>query len=69
MGENLISSETYNKKVNYSSDLGFTDNKFPFAYDEENIYFMLHEKYIPLQELEKSTEKISIDFLMTKTMN
>ena len=36
--------------LNYSSELGFNDVKFPYAYGENNIYFMLHRKYIPFQE-------------------
>ena len=55
MGEKVISFETNDKIVKFSSELGFNDIKFPFAYGEENIYFMLHQKYIPLQEYENST--------------
>ena len=35
----------------------FNDIKFPYAYGEENIYFMLHQRYIPFQEYENSTKK------------
>ena len=37
VGENLVSSETNDKIVKYSSELGFSDSKYPFAYSEENI--------------------------------
>ena len=43
--------------VNYSSELGFNDIKYPFSYAQEIIYFMLHQKDIPVQEYENSTEK------------
>ena len=33
------------------------DNKYRVAFDAENIYFMLHQKYIPIQEYETLTEK------------
>ena len=44
-------------KLNHSSELGFSDVKYPFAYGQENIYFLLHQKYIPIQEYEISAEK------------
>ena len=50
MGEKLFSFETNDEIVEYSSEHGYNDIKFPFAGGEENIYFMLHQKYIPLQE-------------------
>ena len=56
-GRKLITFETNDMKVKYSLDLGFNDIKFPYVYGEENIYFMLHQKYIPIQEYENSTEK------------
>ena len=66
VGENVISFETNDKIVKYSSELGFNDIKFPFAYGEENIYFMLHQKYIPLQEYENSTVKNVYQYLYKK---
>ena len=56
VGEKLVTSETNDKIGNYSSDLGFNDTKYAFAYGEENVYFMLHRKKIPLQEYQTSTE-------------
>ena len=49
--KNVFSFETNDEIVEYSSKHGFSDVKFPFAYNEENIYFMLHQKYIPIQEM------------------
>ena len=66
VGEKVISFETNHKIVKYSSELGFNDIKFPFAYGEENIYFMLHQKYIPLQEYENSTVKDMYQYLYKK---
>ena len=42
---------------NFNGFKGFNDIKFPYAYREENFYFMLHRKYIPIQEYEISTLK------------
>ena len=55
--EKTITFETNDIIVKYSSDLGSNVIKFPYAYGEENIYFMLHQKYIPTQEYETSTVK------------
>ena len=64
--EILISFETNDKKVNYSSKLGFNGNKFPVAYNQENIYSMLHRKYIPIEEYEKSTQKDEFEYFYEK---
>ena len=66
MGEKVISFETNDKIVKYSSEHGFNDIKFPFACGEENIYFMLHKKYILPQEYENSTVKNEYQYLYTK---
>ena len=62
VGEKLISFKTNDEIVKYSSEYGFNDIKFSFAYGEENIYFMLHQKYIPLQEYENSTVKSEYEY-------
>ena len=66
VGEKLITFETNGKILNYSSELGFNDIKFPFAYGEENIYYMLHQKYISVQEYESSTENYEYQYLYKK---
>ena len=66
MGEKVITFETNDIIVKYCSKLGFSDIKYPYAYDEENIYFMLHRKYIPIQEYENSTEKDEYKYLYKK---
>ena len=57
VGDKLVTFETNDKVVNYSSDLGFSDINFPFAYGEEIIYFMLQQEHFPIQEYENPTEK------------
>ena len=59
VGEKLFSFETNDEIVKYYSEHGFNDVKFPFAHGKDNIYFLLYQKYIPLQEYEKSTVKIN----------
>ena len=63
MGEKVITFERNDIMVKNSLELGFNDIKFPYAYGEENIYFMLHQKYIPTQEYESSTEKNEYEYL------
>ena len=38
--EKLLSFETDDEIVKYSSEHGYNDVKFPFACDKENIHFM-----------------------------
>ena len=68
MGEKVDTFKTNDTIVNYSSELGFNDIKDPFAYGEENIYFMLHQKYIPIQEYKNSTEKDEYQHFYKKEM-
>ena len=66
VGEKLFSFETNDEFKEYFSEHGYNDIKFPFAHGKENIYFMLHQKYIPLQEYEKSTMKNEYQYLYKK---
>ena len=66
MGGKLFSFETNDEIVKYSSEHGFNDVKFPFARAKQNIYFMLHQKYIPLQECKNSTVKSEYLYLYKK---
>ena len=65
-GEKVITFETKYETVNNSSETGFDDVKFPFAYGNENVYFMLHQKYIPIREYENSTVKNEYQYLYKK---
>ena len=66
MGEKLFSFETNDELVDYFSEHGFNDVKYTYAYGKENIYFMLHQKYIPIQECENSTMKNEYQYLYKK---
>ena len=66
VGEKLVTFETDDEIEKYSSEIGFNDVKFPYAYGEENIYFMLHQKYIPLRECENSTVKNEYQYFYKK---
>ena len=66
VGKNLFSFETNDEIVEYFSEHGNNDVKYSFAYGKENIYFMLHQKYIPLHEYENSTMKNEYQYLYKK---
>ena len=66
VGENLFSFETNAEILRYFSSYGFNNVKFPFACGKENIYFMLHQKYIPIQKYEISTIKDEYQYLYKK---
>ena len=66
VGENLFSFETNDEIVDYFSEHGNNDVKYSFAYGKENIYFMAHHKFIPIQENKNSTMKNEYQFLYKK---
>ena len=69
VGDKLFSFETNDEIVDYFAEHGNNDVKYSFAYGKENIYFMLHQKYIPLQEYENSTMKNECQYLYKKMRN
>ena len=66
VGENLFSFETNDEIDGYTVEHGFNDVKYPVARGKENIYYMLHRKYIPLQEYENSTVENVYQYLYKK---
>ena len=69
VGEKLFSFETNDEIVDYFSENDFNNVKFSYARGKENIYFMLHQKYIPIQEYENSTKKTGISICIKKMKN
>ena len=69
VSEKLFSFETNDEIVDCFSEHGFNDVKYTYAYGKENIYFMLHQKYIPIQEYENSTMKNEYQYLYKKDEN
>ena len=63
MGEKLFSFEINDEIKDYFSEHGNNDVKYSFAYGKENIYFMLHQKHIPIKEYENSTVKNEYKYL------
>ena len=65
VGEKVITLETIDIMIKNSLNLGFNKIKYQVAYGEKNIYFMLHQKYITIQEYKTSTKK-SMNIYMKK---
>ena len=59
VGEKVISFETADMTVEYSSNGGLNDVIYSYARGIGNIYFMLYRKYIPFKENENSRQKMS----------
>ena len=66
VGEKLFSFETNDEIEMFFSEHGCNDVKYPFAHGKENIYFMLEQKYIPIQEYENSIMKNEYEYLYKK---
>ena len=68
VGKKLLSFETTDKIVEYSSNDGLNDVKHTYAHDIENIYFMLYQNIIPFEEYKKNTktQKDEYNFLHKK---
>ena len=66
MGDKIISFETDDEIERYTVEHGFNVVKYPFAHSKENIYFMLEQKHIPIQEYENSTMKNEYWYLYKK---
>ena len=61
--EKVISFETNDIIVKNPVDIGFKDIKFPYAYGEENFYFMFYQNHVPIQQNKSSTEKNECQYL------
>ena len=66
VGENVFSFETNNKIEKYFSEIGNNDIKYTLAYCKENIYFMGHQRYIPIEEYKISKIENEYDYLYKK---
>ena len=54
VGENVYNFETIDDIDEYFSETGNKDIKYLFALSKENIYYMAHQKYITIEEIENS---------------
>ena len=66
VGEKLFSFEANDEIEEYLSEHGYNDVKFSFNRGKENIYFMLHQKKIPIEEYKNSIMKNEYQYLYKK---
>ena len=63
VGDDIFTFSSTSNIVNYGFEYGYNDIKYPFAYDEDNIYYMIEQKYESLEKYKKSTIKNEYDYL------
>ena len=63
VGESIFTFKTTGNIVKYGLEYGHNDISYPFAYDQTNIYYMQHQKYVPIDQYKKSTYKSEYDYL------
>ena len=50
VGDKVFSFETVDDIEEFFSETGHNDVKYPYALSKENIYYMIHQKYITIEE-------------------
>ena len=68
VGKDVISFEINDEYVDYIVEYGNNDIKYPVVCGDENLYFILHRKYIPVQEYTNSSIENMYDYLYKKDM-
>ena len=63
VGESIFTFTTNNNINKYGFKYGHNNIKYPFAYDKSNIYYMLEQKYEPIDQYKKSTYKDEYTYL------
>ena len=66
VGERIFSFETDDEITESFSEDGHKDVKYPFALSNENIYYMLYQKFIPVEEYQNTTEEGEYQYLYKK---
>ena len=54
MGERVFTFKTEDDIDEYFSECRFNDVRYPFALSNENIFYMLYQKYITIEECDNS---------------
>ena len=69
VGERIFSFETNDEITEYFSKDGHNDVKYPFALSNENFYYLLYQKYIPIEEYQNTIGEGEYQYLYKKTLN
>ena len=63
VGDRIFSFETDDEITKYFSEDGHNDVKYPFALSNENIFYMLYQKCIPIEEYQNTLEEGQYQYL------
>ena len=63
VGEKIFTFKTNDDIEKYSAKTKHNDVKYPFALGKENIYYMIHQKYITIEEFENNELKDEYQYL------
>ena len=66
VADKVFSFETVDDIEEYFSETNNNDVKYPFGLGDENIYYMLYQKYISIKEFEDSEMRDEYDYLHKK---
>ena len=66
VGEKIFVFKTKDDIEEYFSESGNNNVKYPFVLGKENIYYMLYQKYIIIEELENSKTQDEYQYLYKK---
>ena len=66
VGDEVFTFETVDDIEEYISESKYNDVKYPFALSNENIYYMLYQKYITIEEFDNSKMFDEYQFLYIK---
>ena len=66
VGDKVFTFETVDNIVEYFSKTGHNDVKYPFRLSDENIYYMLYQKYITIEEFDNSEIRDEYQYLYKK---
>ena len=66
VGEKVFSFETVDDIEEYFSETGNNDVKYPYALSKEIIYYMIHQKYITIEEFSNDEMEDEYQYLYKK---
>ena len=66
MGEKIFTLKTIDHIEEYFSESEFNDVKYRFALSKQNIYYMLYQKYITIEEFENTEMEDEYQYLYEK---
>ena len=69
VGDKVFTFETVDNIVEYFSKTGHNDVKYPFGLNDKNIYYMLYQKYITIEECDNSGIRDEYEYLQKKTLS